>query len=111
MRHEDRSELSVHIHLAVGRAEKAEAAQEVVHKGSTPTSCVGLERSPTRAVASSVKAVIDKLPLRGSARQQEAALASPAPISAAIGPMKLAALAACGTPVASIVERREEQGT
>jgi hypothetical protein len=90
MRHDDRSDLSLHIHLALGRAEKAQAAQEVVHKGSTPP------------------AVIDKLPLRGSARQQEAALASPAPTSAAIGPMKLAALAACGTPVDSIVERREE---
>ena len=111
MRHDDRSDLSVHMHLALERAEKAQAAQEVVHKGSTLPRGVGLERSPTSAVASSVKAVIDKLPLRGSAIQQEAALASPALTRAAIGPMKLAALAACGTPVASIVERCEEQGT
>jgi hypothetical protein len=110
MRHDDRSVLSVHTHLALGRTEKVQAAQEVVHKGSPPLSCVGLERNPTRAVASSVKAVIDRLPLHDSARQHEGALALPASTSVTTGPLKRADLAAWGATVASIVVGREEQG-
>ena len=111
MRHSDRRVFSVQTAIALQCAEKAQAAQELAHKGSTAPSCMGLKRSSARAVASSVKAVIDRLPLHGSARQQGAGFATPAPTSATIGPMKLAALAPWGTPLASIVERREEQGT
>jgi hypothetical protein len=111
MRHSDRRVFSVQTRLVLGCAEKAQATQELAPKGSTLPSCVGLERSPTRAVASPAKAVIDRLPLQGSARHQEAALALPASTSATTGPMKRAALAAWGAPVAPIVDGRQEQGT
>ena len=109
MRHSDRRVFSIQTRLVLGCAEKAQATQELAPKGSTPPSCVGLKRGPTRAVASSVKAVINRLPLQGSATQQEAAL--PASTSATTGPMKCAALAAWGAPVAPIVEGREGHGT